>query len=819
MNFKLFGNRNAEKAPAVMPNAAKTLLNSADNMQKYNQYFTERTITPPSIQSAMDMYRSEGKMQYLANIMNLLLDSDENLQSKVLVRSSKLTSAKWSYGTKLPKQKQDFYDALITKQLSDWVDVFLDGKLMGFQFQQVMYDFDGIYYRPTELVTYSNVDLRIKNRRLGLYENDKAVELTDYRFINMLYKRPTLHTLLKYYVFYIYAINHWAQFVETYGKPPRIGKYDSMSTPAEMDVLKRAVKGLGTDQSCIISKEMEIEFKDYNGKYSSQSLYKTLCDFVTSRVTNAILGQPLTTEVGDVGSYALGKVQSEVQDYIVECDLRDLSKYVNVLLGYVDAVNFGGTGVGVTFEIIKPINLQQRIDIDTKLVAAGLPIGTDYFYITYDVPVPKNGEALVKAPTAQVAGADAANMDNADGVDKKQVAVNTEAGTGQETQQRVNDEAEKQNAVLQSNAESFSSEIAKSLAKIQDDIRACETLKQLKELDYWWFVRSVGGELAKDLVQSYVKGRQSGRKKGGKKANTALPTIRFEFDERSVSSINAFRNQAYVISTVRTGQAFKQLWDDAANALEEGGDFKDFISKAELSGFGVDNPFHLKTEFETALAGAEQAGRWAEIEADADLFPYLRYVTMEDNLVRPEHAELNGTVAAVGDAFWNDNYPPNGYNCRCSVEQLTEDEAKADPKWNGSKPVLPMDDNFKQNIGKTDRLPSDTLDKLMQFAQQVIDQLPNKDKFSNANDKLAVLYDVNNYPVNVGASLDNKLVQEVLADPSEIWHNSAFESAYIKRYDSKVAVLYTSKGKIDWVSEFDDYNNYGRYGVMEYGKE
>jgi len=817
MNIK-FWRKQSAPAPAPTANAARYVQMGGDTMQKYNQYFTERTLTPASIQSAIDIYRSEGKVQYLGNIMDLLLDSDDNLQSKILVRTSPLKKATWSYGVKLPKERIKFYDELIKRNLSEWIDIYIEGKLKGWQFQQVKYEFDGTLYRPTEMVTYSNLDIRVRNRRLGLYENDRPVELPDYQFISLLYRRPTLHTLLKYYVFYIYAINHWAQFVETYGKPPRIGKYDSLSLPAEIDVLKKAVKGLGTDQSCIISKEMDIEFKDYSGKYSSQSLYKTLCDFVLGRVTNAILGQPLTTQVGDVGSYALGQVQDQVQDHIVESDIKDLSNFVNILLKYVDEVNFAGTGVDVEFAVFKPVNLEQRIKIDTAVVALGVPVAKSYFYDTYNLPVPKPGEEVVSRMPEVESPKD--GVDNVDEEDKEK-NPNTEHAEDTEilTQRKAEESREKQSADecnIITNA-AIEDEIAKSLAKMQGNIRACENLKELKELDYWWFVRDIAGDFAKNLAESYVNGRKSGRKQG-KKANTALPTIRFEFDDRSIQTINAFRNQAHVISAVRVGQAFKQLWDDAAKILEEGGDFKDFIAQATLSGFAPDNPYHLKTEYETAIAGAQSAGHWAEIEADADLFPYLRYVTMQDNLVREEHQVLDGTVAAVDDPFWDENYPPNGYNCRCSVEQVTDAEAKADPKWNGSKPTITKDANFNQNTGKTDKLPSDAFDKLWEFAQIAIDQLPNAERLVNADGKPKIVYDINNYPVDMGASKDNAVAMDAITEPTEIWHNSEFETAYLKRLKDKVVIAKTEKGKLYWVWELDDYQNQGRYGVMEYGQ-
>lgn len=46
---------------------------------------------------------------------------------------------------------------------------------------------------------------------------------------------------------------------------------------------------------------------------------------------------------------------------------------------------------------------------------------------------------------------------------------------------------------------------------------------------------------------------------------------------------------------------------------------------------------------------------------------YLEYLTKMDAKVRKEHAILNAVVKKQTDKFWDEYYPPNGYNCRCRV--------------------------------------------------------------------------------------------------------------------------------------------------------
>jgi SPP1 gp7 family putative phage head morphogenesis protein len=85
----------------------------------------------------------------------------------------------------------------------------------------------------------------------------------------------------------------------------------------------------------------------------------------------------------------------------------------------------------------------------------------------------------------------------------------------------------------------------------------------------------------------------------------------------------------------------------------------------------------LRTIFRANLAGAYAAGSWQQIQEQADGAPFLLYDAVDDYRTRPEHAAWDGRVYPVGDTFWRDHYPPNGWNCRCSVIQLSDDEVES----------------------------------------------------------------------------------------------------------------------------------------------
>lgn len=69
------------------------------------------------------------------------------------------------------------------------------------------------------------------------------------------------------------------------------------------------------------------------------------------------------------------------------------------------------------------------------------------------------------------------------------------------------------------------------------------------------------------------------------------------------------------------------------------------------------------------MASAEMAAKWEQFAEDGDEYN-LQYRTVGDDHVRPEHAALHGVTLPMSDPFWQEYYPPNGWNCRCSVTQV-----------------------------------------------------------------------------------------------------------------------------------------------------
>ena len=86
------------------------------------------------------------------------------------------------------------------------------------------------------------------------------------------------------------------------------------------------------------------------------------------------------------------------------------------------------------------------------------------------------------------------------------------------------------------------------------------------------------------------------------------------------------------------------------------------------------SPSRLRTIFDTNIRTAYARGRWQRIERVSAAMPYLRYVSVLDSRTRPAHRAWHGTVLPWNHPWWQTHFPPNGWRCRCTVVQLSEED-------------------------------------------------------------------------------------------------------------------------------------------------
>ena len=88
----------------------------------------------------------------------------------------------------------------------------------------------------------------------------------------------------------------------------------------------------------------------------------------------------------------------------------------------------------------------------------------------------------------------------------------------------------------------------------------------------------------------------------------------------------------------------------------------------------------LKTEYHHTIATANGVDNWKRFEADADLYPNLRYNAVNDARTREAHKALDGLTLPINHDFWKTHNVPLDWGCRCNLEQTDEEPSKTVPE-------------------------------------------------------------------------------------------------------------------------------------------
>lgn len=145
--------------------------------------------------------------------------------------------------------------------------------------------------------------------------------------------------------------------------------------------------------------------------------------------------------------------------------------------------------------------------------------------------------------------------------------------------------------------------------------------------------------------------------------DTALKEV--PLDEVSVQRL---KESNYVFSGIKT---FHELKETFPSLLDEDGNrkpFERFLNDVQKV-HKTYNVQYLRTEYNFAHASALMAARWKKFEQDGDRY-LLQYRTMYDKRVRRTHRMMHNITLPITSPFWDKYFPPNGWNCRCTVVQV-----------------------------------------------------------------------------------------------------------------------------------------------------
>jgi len=192
------------------------------------------------------------------------------------------------------------------------------------------------------------------------------------------------------------GIKFWMVFLEKFGMPTVVGKYPPGTLSDKQTKLMDAIEAIQTDTGIIMPDNQAIEFLE--ASRAGDVTHEQLCEYMDKQISKAVLGQTASTE-GTPGKLGNEQNQENVRQEIIEADADLLDGCLNEnLIKWIVDYNFPNVTAYpkiITYAAAKP-DLTGRSAIDKSLVVdIGLPVAVDYFYETYGIPAPQEGEILV----------------------------------------------------------------------------------------------------------------------------------------------------------------------------------------------------------------------------------------------------------------------------------------------------------------------------------------------------------------------------------------------------------------------------------------
>lgn len=217
-------------------------------------------------------------------------------------------------------------------------------------------------------------------------------------------------TLAWLYMYKHYSVRDFAEFLELYGMPIRIGKYGAGATTSEKRTLLRALADIGHNAAGIMPESMQIELHNVAsaGAASGNNPFLQMVDWCEKSIARLILGQTLTSGAdGKSSTNALGNVHNEVRRDLMISDAKQIAQTITqqIILPYLQInidPNIAPYRVPYfEFDTKEYEDLSVFADAIPKLTGIGVQISESWVRDKLGIPEPQEGELILTTPQGE----------------------------------------------------------------------------------------------------------------------------------------------------------------------------------------------------------------------------------------------------------------------------------------------------------------------------------------------------------------------------------------------------------------------------------
>jgi SPP1 gp7 family putative phage head morphogenesis protein len=465
-----------------------------------------------------------------------------------------------------------------------------------------------------------------------------------------------------------------------------------------------------------IPKEVELQMVEASGR--SADIHEKALTWINGQIRKKIMGQTLTSDAGEKGARSLGQV------------------HFDILQSYIEHLGKDVADKAVNQQIIQRLVDYNHPDVEDYPIFKFKPMVeddiTEKIKVYYDgidrqvvKPIPEDEERIreftgfpprkvEETPAAAVADP---TIPGDTGVTTKNIEVYAEADikkyqekifTGVSRRKFTVYEESVDFAEIKSTTQSTQDKYivkAGGIIKsgIDDMIRAIQRNKIVENKNYdaikslSFYADAVGalkGTFTDMLRETYENAMRQAKqeiinKKRRARRYSDVLKFQYDIDLRKINPTEAlafFDSKAFDMAGIERDNITKKVKVILYNSIKSGASLRDTINQIQtdtqeyydagqtdedaLKGYRLENVIR------TNITEAMNEGRKAYFE-DPALDGYVQayqYSAILDNRVRPNHACMDGRIYSVTSPVWDRHTPPNGYNCRCLLIPVTQDE-------------------------------------------------------------------------------------------------------------------------------------------------
>ena len=325
------------------------------------------------------------------------LSTDPHIWACMQSRKSGITSMEWDINRGKTKSNQAKTIAKIFQDLDIYkiISEILDAPFWGYQPLEIIWQKSGNLILPVDIIgkppEWFAFDSENKLRFISKTNRQNGQIIPEYKFLcpqyNPSYNNPYGERVLSRCfwpaTFKKGGLKFWVTFTEKYGMPFLIGKHPRQSDSDATEELAEKLENMVQDAIAVIPDDSSVEIQEAGGKGASADIYEKLIQHCNQEISKAILGQTLTTEVGDKGSYAASKTHQDVRKDIIDADKRLVKKTLNQLVFWICELNFS-SGDLPYFDLWQEEDVDKALaERDQILTNTGVKFSKSYYQKAY----------------------------------------------------------------------------------------------------------------------------------------------------------------------------------------------------------------------------------------------------------------------------------------------------------------------------------------------------------------------------------------------------------------------------------------------------